>query len=148
MRNELLTMLQAAVSPVILISGVGLLILSITNRFGRVVDRSRQLCASLREAPQEERARMEKQLEIFYHRAKLVRASISFAAVSVLMASALVIALFLSSLFKVEVVTLGSVLFIACLVSLIISLLVFLHDLNLSLEALRVELGFDHADAG
>ena len=139
---ELLSILQASVSPVILISGVGLLILSITNRFGRVVDRSRQMGAALREAPETEQARMESQLHILFRRARLLRAAVAFAVVSVLMAALLVIALFLAAFLRVEVVTLGAVLFVACLVSLIVSLLYFLQDLNVSLVALKVELGF------
>ena len=55
--TELTPILQAAVGPVILISGVGLLLLSMTNRFGRVADRSRQLGEALRNAPLAERER-------------------------------------------------------------------------------------------
>ena len=40
---DLVPILQMAVGPVILISGVGLLLLSMTNRLGRVIDRSRLL---------------------------------------------------------------------------------------------------------
>jgi hypothetical protein len=144
--TELVSILQASVSPVILISGVGLLILSITNRFGRVVDRARQMGAALREAPEPERTRIDAQLKILFRRAQLLRAAVSFSAVSVLMAAVLVIALFLASFLRVEVVTLGAVLFVACLVSLIVSLLYFLQDLNVSLVALRVELEYDHTD--
>lgn len=146
--NELLPILQASVSPVILISGVGLLILSMTNRFGRVVDRSRQLGSALRTAPQAERVRMEAQLKIFLRRGRLLRASISFASVSVLMAALLVITLFLSAFWQVELVSLAAILFVACLVSLIISLLVFLQDLNVSLVALEMELGSEIEDSG
>ena len=39
--------LQACITPVAMISGVGLLLLTITNRLGRVVDRTRQLVADL-----------------------------------------------------------------------------------------------------
>ena len=35
--------LQACITPVALISGVGLLLLTITNRLGRTIDRTRQL---------------------------------------------------------------------------------------------------------
>ena len=45
--TELIPILQSAVGPVILISGVGLLLLSMTNRFGRVVDRARILAGSI-----------------------------------------------------------------------------------------------------
>lgn len=37
--TELVPILQLAVGPVILISGVGLLLLTLTNRFGRMLDR-------------------------------------------------------------------------------------------------------------
>ena len=41
--TEIVSVLQVAIAPVILISGVGLLLLSLTNRFGRAVDRTRQI---------------------------------------------------------------------------------------------------------
>ena len=41
--SDLVTILQTAISPVILISGVGLLLLTMTNRLGRTIDRSRGL---------------------------------------------------------------------------------------------------------
>jgi hypothetical protein len=51
---ELIPVLQIAIGPVILISGVGLLLLSMTNRLGRAIDRSRVLCQELStEAPEE-----------------------------------------------------------------------------------------------
>lgn len=144
--TELQSILQAAVSPVILISGVGLLILSMTNRLGRVVDRSRQLGAALREASEPERARIDSQLNIFYRRARLLRASVSFAVLSVLMAAVLVIALFLAAFWQVDVIILGAVLFVICLAALIVSLLIFLQDLNVSLAALKLELRLAHPD--
>jgi hypothetical protein len=139
--SELTSILQAAVSPVILISGVGLLILSLTNRFARVVDRSRQLGETLRHAPAQERERLQSQLGILFGRARLLRAAITFATLSVLVAAILVIALFLTAFLHVEVVLLSAILFIACLTSLILSLLAFLQDINRSLAALKLELG-------
>jgi len=139
--NELISILQAAISPMILVSGVSLLILSMTNRFGRVADRSRQLVDELRNAPEQDRRRLEPQLEILAERARLLRAAISFATLSVLMAAILVIALFFTAFLHVEVVFFSASLFIACLVLLIISLLAFLRDINQSLAALKLELG-------
>jgi hypothetical protein len=46
--HHLIPSLQVAIGPVILVSGVGLLLLSMTNRFGRVIDRSRELATELR----------------------------------------------------------------------------------------------------
>jgi hypothetical protein len=138
--SELMSILQATLSPVILISGAGLLILSMTNRFGRVVDRSRQLGDALRIAPQVERKRLAAQLVILDRRARILRLAISFAAMSVLLVAILVIALFLTALLHVDAVLLSAILVIVCLVSLIISLLAFLQDINLSLSALKLDL--------
>lgn len=41
--GELVPVQQVAIGPVILISGIGLLLLTVTNRFGRILDRSRIL---------------------------------------------------------------------------------------------------------
>lgn len=139
--TELIPILQASVSPVILISGVGLLLLSMTNRYGRVIDRSRELDDTARGAALPEKERMKPQLEILFRRARLLRTAIIFATVSVLLAAVLVMVLFLAAFLNVEIVTVITVLFIACLLSLIVSLLALLQDINLSLAALKLELG-------
>jgi Protein of unknown function (DUF2721) len=144
--RELIPVLQVAIGPVILISGVGLLLLTLTNRYGRTIDRSRQSGRELRECPEANRQRLEGQVEILYRRARLIRLSILLAGVSVLLASVLIIVLFLTALWKLEVGLLISLLFIACMVSLSGSLGAFLHDINLSLVALKLELGHRNAE--
>jgi len=78
--SELIPLLQIAVGPVILISGVGLLLLSMTNRFGRIIDRSRQLSALLRLAKEAERDVVISQIRILTTRAFFVRQAITLAA--------------------------------------------------------------------
>lgn len=145
--HELVSILQTSVSPVILISGVGLLILSMTNRLGRAVDRTRQLRDELNGAPNEERSGLQSQLTILYRRARLLRSAISFGTFSVLMAAILVIVLFITAFLHVELVLFCAIIFMTCLVSLITSLLLFLKDINLSLAALRLELGTNVPEA-
>ena len=140
--HELIPVLQVAIGPVILISGVGLLLLTLTNRYGRTIDRSRQLGRELRELAGADRARLEGQIEILYRRARLIRLSILLAGVSVLLASLLIIVLFMTALWELEVGLLISLLFIACMVSLSGSLVAFIRDMNLSLGALKLELGY------
>jgi len=143
--RELIPILQVAIGPVILISGIGLLLLTLTNRFGRAVDRSRQLGRELREAAGVERERLASQVEILFRRAELIRLSITMAAMSVLLASVFIIVLFVSALMKLEAGFSISVLFILCLAAQIISLLAFIRDIQLSLMALRLELGVQEA---
>ncbi|MDR1968151.1 MAG: DUF2721 domain-containing protein, partial [Burkholderiaceae bacterium] len=56
--HELLPILQVAIGPVILISGIGMLLLTLSNRFGRAVDRSRVLGRELRESDQAHEERL------------------------------------------------------------------------------------------
>jgi hypothetical protein len=139
--RELIPVLQVAIGPVILISGVGLLLLTLTNRYGRTIDRARHLVRELRELAGADRERLEGQINILYHRARLIRLSIWLAGVSVLLASLLIIVLFLTALWKLEVGLLISLLFIACMLALSGSLVAFIRDINLSLGALKLELG-------
>jgi hypothetical protein len=140
--HELIPVLQVAIGPVILISGVSLLLLTLTNRYGRTIDRSRQLVRELRECTETDRQRLEGQVEILYRRARLIRLSILLAGVSVLLTSVLIIGLFLTALWKLEVGLVISLLFIACMVALSGSLVAFIRDINLSLGALKLELGY------
>jgi len=134
--------LQVAIGPVILISGVGLLLLTLTNRYGRTIDRSRQLMHELRECSEADRQRLDGQVAILYRRARLIRLSILLAGVSLLLVSLLIIVLFLTALWKLEVGLLINLLFVACMVSLSGCLVAFLRDINLSLVALKLELGY------
>jgi hypothetical protein len=139
--RELIPVLQVAIGPVILISGVGLLLLSMTNRFGRAIDRSRQLESELREATEDDHARLAAQVEILYRRARVIRLSITMAAFSLLLVAVLIIVLFLSVLMKLEVAVAITLLFICCMACLIVSLVAFIRDIQLSLQALKLELG-------
>jgi len=139
--NELIPVLQVAIGPVILISGVGLLLLTMTNRYGRVIDGSRRLCRELEGTEDAYRERILAQLGIFIRRAELIRLAILLAGVSVLLAATLVIVLFLTALLGLEVAWLISLLFGGCMLALIGSLAAFVADINQSLAALKLEVG-------
>lgn len=137
---QLIPVIQTAVGPVILISGVGLLLLSMTNRLGRIIDRARLLAREVPEAGEEDQKYLVEQLHVLYRRARIVRLTIALATASVLLAGLLVISLFLSALLQLNAALLVIVCFILCMTALIASLVVFLVELQLSLRALRLEL--------
>ncbi|HWD92696.1 MAG TPA: DUF2721 domain-containing protein [Verrucomicrobiae bacterium] len=139
--SQLIPVLQTAIGPVILISGVGLILLSLTNRFGRAVDRTRQLLREMRAASGAERQRLGGQVENLYRRARLIQRAIIFSAISLLFAAILIITLFFTALMKIESAVAIGVLFICCMVSLVISLIAFILDIYLSTRALKLELG-------
>jgi hypothetical protein len=138
--KELIPVLQIAIAPVILISGVGLLLLTLTNRFGRATDRTRQILREMREAGATERQRLADQAKILCRRARLIQISIVMGALSALFAAVLILALFLAASLKWESSILISLFFIACLVSLLLSLVTFIMDIRLSLQALKLEI--------
>ena len=139
--NELIPVLQIAIGPVVLISGIGLLILSMTNRLGRVIDRGRSLTREITELPVQLHNQVKAQLVILSHRARLLRNAIAFATFSVLLAAALIIVLFVIVAFKLEHAIFPLILFAASMGSLIISLIIFLLDLNQSLIAFKLDIG-------
>lgn len=146
--TDLIPTLQLAIGPVILISGVGLILLSMTNRFGRIIDRSRILTADLRRAPRAARAKILGQLKILASRARTLQSAIALASFSVLLAAILIIALFLGALLQLAMAALIVGLFILCLLSLIASLLLFISDIRLSLRAFWLEVPLEvHGDA-
>ena len=144
---QLIPVLQTAIGPTILISGIGLLLLTMTNRLARTIDRARATARELVGASEEDQRMGREQLRILWRRARLIRLSIGLASTSALFASILIIVLFLTALLHLESASLISVLFIMCLGSLIGSLIVFIHDVNQALAALKLELPARDLDA-
>lgn len=139
--SELIPVLQTAIGPVVLISGIGLLILSMTNRLGRVIDRGRSLAREMPELPAHLHNQVKAQLVILNERARLLRNAIAFATLSVLFAAVLVIVLFLLAILQLEAAWVIVFLFIGGMAALILSLIAFLRDLNQSLIAFKLDIG-------
>lgn len=134
--NSTIAALQTAVSPVILISGVGLLLLTMTNRLGRAIDRVRSFAHGSTPHSEEQEA----QIQILLLRAELLRRAILCACSGALLAGVLVIVIFLTLFFGRELGGLVGALFILCMASIILSLAYFIRDVNLSLKALHTKL--------
>jgi hypothetical protein len=135
--TQLIPVLQVAIGPVILISGVGLLLLSMTNRYGRTIDRSRELT---RARGGSDADRVEAQIAILWRRAQILRRAIFFGTLSVLFAAILIIVLFASALLQLEAGWLVALIFAACMLALIASLVDSIRDVNQSLIAVRLEI--------
>ena len=136
---HLIPVLQTAIGPTILISGIGLLLLTMTNRLGRTIDRARLLAKEV-SASEAGRVKIAAQLQVLWRRARLIRLAIALASMSALAAAVLIILLFLTALWQIETALLIGAVFIVCMLCLIGSLIVFIHDVNQSLAALKLEL--------
>lgn len=139
--DDLIPILQVSIGPVILISGVGLLLLTMTNRFGRIIDRSRQFCDELLEGNNTDthKKSIEAQLNVLLRRANIVRAAIALAGLSALLAALLIIVLFINSILQLGFILLISILFSICMLCLIGSLIFFIIDINISLTVIKIE---------
>lgn len=137
--NALLPMIQLAITPVILITGLGSLMLSMTNRLGRIVDRTRIQAGLVQSAKAETRAHAEAQLRILYKRAGLVRRAVIFNTLSMFTSGTLVIVIFVSALAGVEAGLPILALFMGAIGFLLTGLGYFLSDINLALKALGLE---------
>lgn len=141
--ENLLSMIQLAIAPVILITGLGSLLLTMTNRLGRIVDRTRILAGQARGAQgnENERAHIEAQLKIIYRRAGLVRRAVTMASCSMVCSCLLVMTIFANGVTEGSLIWLIVALFIASLGCLLVALIYFLRDIQLTLSALGLEVG-------
>ena len=140
--GELAHLLQTSISPIALISGVGLLLLSMTNRLSRVIDRSRSLSAQLRAGATDAHAAGERsQLRVLAKRARLLWIAIASVMVTVLCACTMVLLLTAMAFLQVNLRLAVVILFFVALLALLVSAVVFFADVLLSLRALRTEMG-------
>ncbi|ACB74844.1 DUF2721 domain-containing protein [Opitutus terrae] len=137
--GSLTSIIELSISPVILISGVGALTITLTNRMARIVDRTRILAGETRSTTGEEREHARSQLEILWRRAGLVRLAVTFAGCSMLTSCVLILGLFIGALLElnpglgIAAVFLLSILFLAA------ALVAFLRDIFASLHAVQLE---------
>ncbi|MES0344263.1 MAG: DUF2721 domain-containing protein [Anaerolineales bacterium] len=144
---QLIPVLQTAIGPMILISGIGLLLLTMTNRLGRAIDRTRALVGGLSNTAEAKREKTVAQLRILWGRARMIRLAIALASISALAAAILIIVLFTTALWQMESAWVIVALFMVSLVSLIVSLVIFIRDINQSLAALKLELAAEEVIA-
>ena len=133
--------MTASIAPVIVISGVGLLLLSISNRYGRAIDRVRMLAREMSESdPESERRRhLTEQLRLTDDRAHILKRSMLYASVCIFFVSLTILSLFAEHLVGLQRDFLALPCFAACLVCLVISIYYSIRDITVSLAALELE---------
>ena len=139
--QNLIQLMQSAISPIVLISGVGLLLLSLTNRLGRAIDRSRHLVKEIEEGNDTERKHI--QIGILFQRARILRASITSISLTILFASLMILLLFLGYFSKLSISFIFTSLFVLAIIGLISGVVLLVIDISFSLKALRIQVS-DH----
>lgn len=133
-------LLQSSISPVVMISGIGLLLLSMTNRFSRPVDSIRRLMQERLHADEQRKTVIDAAVKIFYRRFLLLRMALFLVCSSLGLVSIIVLLLFFSQVFLCDLSLLIELLFVGSLFCLLGSLLYFMFDIRLTLNSLRLEI--------
>jgi len=140
--KSLVEFFQSSISPLVLISGVGLILLSLTNRLGRTIDRSRVLVAEIDKGSLTDNEKENKriQLRILVRRSYLLKYSIGSISFSILSSSLIIPILLIMNLFQVNLEALGIIFFIMSVTGIILSAIFLFIDVSLTLKALEYEI--------
>lgn len=134
--------IQLAVAPVFLLTGVGALLSVLTSRMARIIDRARVLESLMAGAggSKERKAKSEIEVELvtLSRRARLINRAISLATISALLVCAVIAALFFGVFFSIDVSTLVGLVFIASMLTLMGGLLAFLREVHVAIRSLRI----------
>ena len=134
-----LQFLQSCITPVTLISGVGLILLTITNRLGRTIDRIRHIVTELDNKESHRRNQKKIEIKILFKRGIYLRNSIIFIVISIIFSGILIPCIFFMHLFAIDLYILGYIFFFLSILSILISAVFFFLDIVLTLQALRLE---------
>ncbi|HWA25189.1 MAG TPA: DUF2721 domain-containing protein [Lacunisphaera sp.] len=137
--SSLLPIIQLAITPVILISGMGALMITLTNRMARIVDRTRELAEAIPDSDADERRHLDDQLTIMWRRSLMMRRAVTCNGLSMLLACLLIVALFGAAMFDWNMRVVVLLLFAASIMLLTASLVDFLRDIYVSLHALHLQ---------
>lgn len=127
--------IQQAVAPVFLLTGIGSIMGVLTNRLGRVVDRFRQLS----EAKNQQLEKNDAEKYSLSRRARWIHWSISLCTFSALCICLSIAALFVGVEMKVDLSDTVSILFISAMIALILGLLCFLREITLATGVIEIQ---------
>lgn len=136
--SEVAHVIQLAVAPVFLLTGVASLLGVLTNRLGRIIDRARGLEGRLATATPAESEPLHAMLFTLSRRAKLVSAAITLCTACALLICGVIVVLFLSAFIHPTLDRVSAVLFIAAMLALFAGLVFFLREIFLATAALRI----------
>jgi Protein of unknown function (DUF2721) len=137
--KSLVDFFQSSISPLVLISGVGLILLSLTNRLARTIDRSRGLVAEIKKDDSHDKEQKRIQLRILVKRSYILKYSIVSISFSILSSSLIIPVLLLMYLFHIELAILGKIFFLLSIIGIIFSAIFLFIDVSLTLKALEIE---------
>lgn len=132
-------LIQLALGPVFLLSGVGITLSMLTARLARIVDRARTLEDRRDAASDPARiAAIDEDLRFIVRRARYINSAIALSTTSAFLTALVVTMLFASAFSPLNIGVLIACAFVASLVSLSLSFLMFLIEVRIATRSLRI----------
>ncbi|HEV8441871.1 MAG TPA: DUF2721 domain-containing protein [Steroidobacteraceae bacterium] len=132
-------LIQLALGPVFLISGVGITLSMLTQRLARIVDRARKLESERDETTHEKKlSSIDWELRVIFRRARKINAAIALCTASALFTALVVMLLFASEFVPLGVGGVIAILFVSSMGCLSTAFLVFLFEVRIATNALRI----------
>ena len=133
--------IQLAVAPVFLLTGVAALLGVLTTRFARITDRARLLEKHYNFVKDSEDGELVKfSLRSMWKRARLINRAIGLCVSAALMICLVVICLFLGEFLKVNLGTVIACLFILAMVLLSVGLIYLFREIHITTDSLKLGL--------
>ncbi len=130
--------IQLAVAPVFLLSAIGAILVVMTNRLSRIIDRARVLEAGLDSAPEPTVALRRADLGVLSRRAKLINRAITLCTTTALLVCTVIAMMFLSASLHFDATLPVTVLFIAAMLTFFVGLVCFLREIYVATVSLRI----------
>ncbi len=138
--DEIAHLIQLSVAPVFLLTGVGTLLNVLSGRLARIIDRARVLEQRLETPEPPHAAAIVNELHVLERRAKLIYHAIKLSTTSALLVCLVIAALFASSMLHYSTRLIVSGLFIAAMLTLIVSLTLFLREVYFAIGTFEIGL--------
>lgn len=135
--GDITHVIQLAVAPVFLLTGVGALLAVLSGRLGRAVDRSRIVEERLPQLAGEALAAAQAELVLISRRTRLIYAAISLAVLCALLICVLIAVAFVDAFLAMNLARVMAALFVLAMLVLIFSLLAFLREIFLAVNSAR-----------
>ena len=130
--------IQLAVAPVFLLTGVGALLAVMTNRLARVIDRARVLEAQFAGLDAAARTAATGELGMLARRARLASWAINFCTFAALLVCSVIATLFIDAFLGTNLKWLVGALFVTAMIALIVGLISFLREVYSATHTLHI----------
>ncbi len=130
--------IQLAIAPVFLLTGVGTNLLVLTNRLSRIIDRSRTLEERFSTVGDAEQAEFRAELGTLFRRAHLINRAITLNTSCALLICLVIAALFIGDALNLGLDQFIAALFVLAMLSLIGSFIYFLREIFIATQTLSM----------